>query len=290
LALGGATLYGLVPVFAHGAFVEGIPAVESTLVRTVLMALVFCTMAKIFGQRLVIPSILSWSFLLQAIATLVISVSYLASVQFIPVGLAVIIFFTFPVLIVFSSVLVEGRKPDWFLMICVVLAFAGLALALGPSFTGLDWRGLALASAAALGAVVQSFSGRTLAGKVSPLVFGGLVHGSIAPFTLAIALVFGGGSLQLAGSSHVPLQGIGYLAGLSGAYIIAYFLHMKALSLAPASIVMPFFNLEPMVSTGLAALLFGERMSLAQYGGGVMVLVALVAVGFIKRQESSSHG
>lgn len=286
LALGGAVLYGIVPVFARGAFREGIPAFESTMVRTGLIALVFTSLALATRLPLTIPFRLSRSFLYQALSTLVVSVCYLASVQFIPVGLAVIIFFTFPVLIVLLSVIVEKRTPHILQIFCVVAAFAGLAIALGTSFSGLDWRGLALASAAALGAVMQSFTGRDLAGQVSPLVFGGLVHLCIFPFTLAIALLGGGGQLTLLQSVAFSPLAIFYLTGLSCVYIVAYFLHMQALRLAPASTVMPFFNLEPIVSTGVAAALFGERLTIQQYGGGGLVLAALLIVGLTKKRET----
>lgn len=285
-ALGGAVLYGIVPVFASGAFRQGIPAFESTFVRTGLIALVFTGLAVALKLPLMIPQHLGRSFLYQALSTLVVSVCYLASVQFIPVGLAVIIFFTFPVLIVLLSVVVEKRAPNILQIICVLVAFAGLAVALGTSFSGIDWRGIALAIAAALGAVMQSFTGRDLAGQVSPLVFGGLVHMSILPFTFAIAFLGGNGELALLTSHLLTPLSLFYLLGLSGVYIVAYFLHMQALRIAPASTVMPFFNLEPIVSTGVAAMLFGERLSIQQYGGGSLVLAALLLVGLTKKREN----
>ena len=54
-ALGAAALYGLVPTFARGAIGGGIPAIESILVRTFLLAVVFSVIAVAQGERLIIP-------------------------------------------------------------------------------------------------------------------------------------------------------------------------------------------------------------------------------------------
>ena len=80
-ALGAASLYGFVPNFARGAFENGIPAVESTFLRTSLVAVMFTVLAVLRSERLVVPRAALASFAGQAVATLVISVGYLAFFQ-----------------------------------------------------------------------------------------------------------------------------------------------------------------------------------------------------------------
>src|SRR5205809_3249322 len=91
-ALAAAGLYGLVPNFVRGAFLNGVRPVESTFFRTSLVAIAFAVLGVLRGESFRVPPGARKSFAGLAIATLIISVSYLASVQFIPVGLAVIIF------------------------------------------------------------------------------------------------------------------------------------------------------------------------------------------------------
>lgn len=157
-ALGAAALYGLVPNFARAAFVNGIPPIETTLVRTVIVALIFALIGAAQGIRLAVPKEALPSFIGQSIATLFVSVAYLGSVQFIPVGLAVIIFYLFPVLIMLLAPVIEGRNPGLLRMLIALLAFCGLAVAVGPSFESLDIRGILLAGAGAAGATLQFFS------------------------------------------------------------------------------------------------------------------------------------
>ena len=149
-ALAAASIYGLVPNFVRGAFENGIPPVEATFFRTSVLAVAFALIAVVQGESFRIPRAAMAAFAGQAIATLVISVSYLASVQFIPIGLAVIIFFTFPVLIMLASPVVEGKFPGFWRIIIAIFAFGGLVVAIGPSFSDLDIRGIGLATLASL--------------------------------------------------------------------------------------------------------------------------------------------
>ena len=71
-----------------------------------------------------------------------------------------------------------------------------------------------------------------------------------------------------------------------GFYVIAYLVHMLSLRFAPASIVAPYFNLEPVVTTCVAALLLGERQANNQYAGGGMVLAALVASSLVGTRKT----
>ena len=282
-ALGAAAFYGLVPNFARAAYENGIPPIESTLFRTFVIALAFAVIAVAQNERLVVPRGAVPSFIGQSVATLFVSVAYLGSVQFIPVGLAVIIFFLFPVLIMLLAPVVEGRNPGILRMVIAVVAFCGLAVAVGPSFDSLDIRGILLAGLGAAGAALQFFSGRAISRYMAPAAFGSLVHLSILPPILLIALYVGEGHLRFFPGGPATGQGLLFLAGVGGVYVVAYMVHMLSLRFAPASTVAPFFNLEPVVTTAIAALILGERLQINQYAGGGLVLAALVASSLLGR-------
>lgn len=284
-ALVAASLYGLMPNFVRAAYLGGIPAVESTFFRTLVIAIAFAAMAASRRESFSIPPPARSAFAAQAVATLLISICYLASVQFIPVGLAVTIFFTFPVLIMLVSPVMEQHAPGKAQVLTALLAFAGLFLALGPSFTSLDPRGLLLAAAAAIGAVVQFYSGRALSRHMTPAAFGSLVHLVILPVTLAVALMVSGGRLQMLPGGAGSPQALWFLGGLAIIYVIAYLLQMLSLRFAPTSRVAPYYNLEPVMTIVVAVLLLGERLAPVQYAGGGLVLVALgLASRFAKKE------
>ena len=276
-ALGAAALYGLVPNFVRAAIGNGIPAIESTLFRTFVIATVFAVIAVAQGERMSIPKGAMPSFIGQSIATLFVSVAYLGSVQFIPVGLAVIIFYLFPVLIMVLAPLVEGRNPGIVRILIAIAAFCGLAIAVGPSFDSLDIRGILLAALGSAGATLQFFSGRAISRYMSPAAFGSLVHMVILPPVLLIAVVAGSGTLQFLPGGPATGAGLVFMSGVAFVYVVAYMAQMLSLRFAPASTVAPFYNLEPVVATATAALILSERLQANQYAGGGLVLAALVA-------------
>ena len=276
-ALGAAGLYGLVPNFVRGAIGNGIPAIESTLFRTFMIAVVFSVITVAQGERMTVPKGALPSFIGQAAATLFVSVAYLGSVQFIPVGLAVIIFYLFPVLIMLLAPVVEGRNPGFLRILIAVVAFVGLAIAVGPSFDSLDIRGILLAAAGATGATLQFFSGRAISQYMTPAAFGSLVHIVILPPVLALALYAGSGTLRFLPGGPATGMGLLFMSGVAIVYIIAYMAQMMSLRFAPASTVAPYYNLEPVVATAAAAAILSERLLVNQYAGGGLVLAALVA-------------
>ena len=287
-ALCAACLYGLMPNFVRAAYLGGIPAAESTFVRTTVIALVLGVAASLRGESFRISRSALPAFAAQAGATFVISVSYLMSVQYIPVGLAVVIFFTFPVFIMLASPLVEGHAPSVKAILVALLAFAGLALALGPSFTALDIRGLLLAAAASAGAVLQFYSGRELSRHMTAAAFASLVHAAIWPATLVVALVVSSGHLQVLPGGTATAGALMFLGAAALIYVAGYLLQMLSLRFAPASVVAPFYNMEPIVTMMVAGLLLGERLTIAQYAGGGLVLVALVLANKVVSRDSKA--
>jgi drug/metabolite transporter (DMT)-like permease len=282
-ALAAAALYGLVPNFARAGYNHGVPPIESTLFRTFVISVVFSLIAVAQGAKLEIPRAAMWSFSGQALATLFVSVAYLGSVQFIPVGLAAIIFFLFPVIIMMLAPVVEGRSPGLLRLLIALVAFGGLAVAVGPSFESLDLRGILLAALASAGAVLQFFSGRAISRHMTPASFGSLVHLVILPPILAIALYAGSGTLRIFPGGTATDEGLIFMSGVAAVYVVAYMIHMLSLRFSPASTVAPFFNLEPVVTTAVAATVLGERLQSNQYAGGGLVLAALVASSVIGR-------
>lgn len=285
-ALSAAAFYGLVPNFARAAYDNGIPPIESTLFRTFVIAIAFAVIAVVQGVRLTVPRAALPSFAAQSVATLFVSVAYLGSVQFIPVGLAVIIFFLFPVLIMLLAPMVEGRNPGVLRIVIAIGAFCGLAIALAPSFESLDMRGILLAGLASAGATLQFFSGRAISRYMTPAAFGSLVHLVILLPILVIVLYAGSGTIRFFPGGSATSQGLLFLSGLGAVYVVGYMVHMLSLRFAPASGVAPFFNLEPVVTTAIAAVILGERLHINQYAGGGLVLAALVASSLIGRWKN----
>ena len=195
---------------------------------------------------------------------------YLSSIAFVPVGVAVMIFYTFPLIILLLSPFVDKARLGFVELIAFALAFTGIALAIGPSFQTLDWRGLVLAFVASLGAAAQFFlAARAPGGGGLATLF--WIHAIVLPVALLASFINGGpprlSSLEAAVSPLVITTLL---------YVLGVVLQIRGLRLISASAAGLIFCLEPIVATLSAGLLLGERLSLLQYAGGALVLCAIV--------------
>jgi drug/metabolite transporter (DMT)-like permease len=284
IALSATLFYGQVPVLVRFAYLEGVPAIAAIVLRTWAVAVVFVIAAMIMRESWRIPRQALVPFLWQCIATLAVSACYLISLQFLPVSLAVIIFFTFPVMVLLASPVIEGHAPSLLRLGVAVFAFAGLALAIGPQFDQLDPLGLLLAALSAVGCALQFFSGRALSAYMKPVAFAGLVHVAILPLIIVLALGMGAANASFMRGEMIQASGLIGLIGVSICYLGGYFLHMTSVQVAPASTVVPFFNLEPVISTLMAVLVLHEKLAVNQMIGGAIVLAALIFCGIIERK------
>ncbi len=207
-----------------------------------------------------------------------ISIGYLSSVHFIPVGLAALMFYTYPVLVLALSALLERRLPGPGRSLAFLLAFVGLALALGPSLGSLDWRGIALALTASAGA--------TLLFMTTPRA---TRHVSV--YTLTVWSFIGGLALALLvlprlGDYALPEVAVGWwgFALAIGFYIVGQLTNFAALRLAEPAAAALVYNLEPLVAIVAAAVILGEVLETTQYAGGALVIAALFLAGWSARR------
>ena len=284
-AIAAASAYALVPNFVRSAYQSGVPALEAVCVRTAVVAVVLLIFARLNGASMYVSRQAMPGFALMFLATFAVSACYLSSVQFVSVGVAVTLFYTFPVIIALASPLLERRKPSGLLLALVALAFFGLVLAIGPAFSGLDWRGIALAIASAFGCALQFFSGRMLAKHMQPAAFGSLIHILLLPVVVVMALYFGQGQIKLAQLPALSWPVIMVFA-MALAYCAGYFLHMSAVNKAPADVVAPYFNLEPVLSTMIAIVFLAEETGVVQLAGIALVVAALIAVNRVEARRA----
>lgn len=199
----------------------------------------------------------------------VTSIGYLSSVFFIPVSLAVLIFFTFPLVVTLVDILLGKASNGPFTLAVVLCAFIGLSFVLAPALDQLDWRGLALAFVGGLGTAsailvtnhkAQDVDQSSLA--VVVLLTGALV---VAP------AVF----LREAFILPATIYGNIYLIGgavLNASALIMMFAAIKRIGSTQTAL---FMNLEPLVTISVALLFLSETLTPLQATGVLVVLSVL---------------
>jgi drug/metabolite transporter (DMT)-like permease len=271
LALGSATLYGLNIGYARLASFAGVSGASLVVYRVVLMLVVVGGAAVLLRRSLAVPRDERRVIGLLGVATTFVGLCYLSSVAFIPVAVAVVVFYTFPILIVLASPFVEGTKLTSALLGVVAAATLGVVLVVGPAFDSLDWRGLALAFGASIATATQFFAaGRCRRTGMVAKVF--WIHLLVLPTALLISLAAG----QLAPPGALAAAPFAVAVNIGG-YVLGFVLQFLALGRITAVAAGIIYCTEPVVAAVYSALILNERLSPLQIAGGALVLSAIVA-------------
>ncbi len=209
-------------------------------------------------------------------------ICYLLSVESISVSLAVLILYTYPLLVLAFSV-VRRQIPSSPLLISIFcLAFLGLYLVLSSGSADLDPDGLLLASLAALGAAYTFINGARIAPHLNPLVMTFWINA--VGLAMIVPLVYTQFSLSTATISLIAL------AAATLFYLVAILCQFEALARLPATTAAFILNLEPVVSILLAAIVLQEHLSGLQWLGVALVIsVLFVAIRYTADSSISAR-
>lgn len=277
-ALGGACCYASMASLATLAYQDGADPFAVVAARS--LGAVVLGLALIALLRIRLPENPKDWLKLAALGVLIFlySLAYMASVRFIPAGLATLLFFLWPIFVALASlVLHRQRRAGPLELAAFPLAFLGLVLAIGPGLGSLDPRGLALVISAAIGIAVfiliSSGIARRLAGPV--VVVGGNIMSLLGAVVVGSAL----GGLDLPGTE----QGRYVMLGIALCFALGLLLQLGAIVRGGAANISIFANLEPLIAMGISAWMLGERLAPAQYGGGLLVVAALALSAWARR-------
>ena len=199
--------------------------------------------------------------------------------QRLSVATTILIVFLGPVLMAVASPFVLGERLRAIAVVAFVLAVGGIALMEAPSVGHLDTLGLASAIGSATLFAVLILMGKRLTAHYEPAAIT-LWQLGVASIVMAPALA---GAHGTAIARALPgLLALGMVhSGLLG---IVFFHAVRALEAQQLGVL---FYLEPASAVLYAWLLLGERPSAATLGGGVMIVVAGLAIIFGDRTDGA---
>jgi len=190
----------------------------------------------------------------------------IGSVEFIPVGLAALLFFTYPPMVAAIAAIMHREAMPPLKIASIALAFAGLVAMLGVSLGAADPRGIGMALLAAAGAAVNAiWIGRKLK-HVNGLVLTMHVTAVAAVLLIVLSLVAGVFRLPHDSGGWAGLMGV---VALQSAGIPLYFVALQRIGAVKGTMIT---NVQPVVSIVAAYLLFAELLTPLQFLGGAMVL------------------
>lgn len=261
----------------HGASVAGAVAVRSACTALFLLALL---KGNVGIGREILPRAL-----LTGCLVAVQSFCLYSAVAIIPVGLALLVFQTFPLLYVLLSWAAGKEKPHASTLLPIPVALLGLALALNV----LEMNSAPATSAAQMGQGVAWAFGAALAFTFVVYLnahwlkaLDGRVRTFYMMAVTAVLVLVGGG---VAGSLALPHDVTGWVALalltlFYGSAITSLFLILPRLHGAAGTIAL---NFEPIAALGIAWVVLGQAIRPLQMLGAFIVVGAIAWLTLAKR-------
>jgi len=272
LAAFSAATFGFGTTFALLAYRGGSNPVTVVVLRTAAFVIVVGLILMALGRLRRLPRRALIGTFWMAATLAMVSLGYQGSVAFIPVSLAALVFYSFPLLVGLIAVVAGRDRMTAGKAAALLSAFLGLALTLGPEFGALDWRGIALALVAAVGmALTMTFGGEATRNEDALLM---AVYTNV--WMLIALAVFAAAGRSVA----LPVTNLGVIGavGLCTTYVVAYVCWYLALSLVRPVRLAALFNIEPLVTLFVAWLVLGEQLSALQLMGAALVLASILSM------------
>lgn len=279
LVLGVALAFSSSIILARLIYRAGGDALTLLAARYVATAAVLYLVFRLRGETPWLPRALTLPVLGIGLMVGSYAYGYLGSIQYIPVSLAVLIFYTNPLWVALLARLIERERLRPARRLALAFGFAGVALAIGVDVSAFDWRGLALAVYAAIGLALTVTASQRVMRRSGSLAVTFHVNLVAAVVYLAAVLVHGpalpSGELGWSAFAVAPFL---FALGATG-YFAAIARHggVKTTTL---------MNAEPVLTVLAAVLVLGESLAPSQVLGACLVLTAIVLVSRRERRGS----
>jgi drug/metabolite transporter (DMT)-like permease len=275
LCLMSAVCFGAMAIFGKLAYEEGVTVGDLLLVRFGLAAAVLLLLVRRRGgfgplsRRTALAA-----FAMGAIGYAAQSASYFAALDRIDASLLTLILYVYPVLVMVGAVVLRRESWSGRRLVALGLALVGIALVLvGATTARFDWVGAGLGLVAALVYTAYILTGDRVLAGITPLSLTALVCCGAATTYAVASAARGGPSLDLGVSAWFWLVALSLVSTVGA--IVFFFAGLTRVGPSVASILSV---LEPVVTVSLAAVVFGESLSVEQLGGAALVLGAVLVV------------
>lgn len=270
LALAGAASYGINIVFARICAQMGVSGADIIAYRSIILLPFLALLVLAAGLSLKVPPPQRPVLLRFALSAAATAIFYLTSLQYLPVPVAVTVFYTYPLIVMLLTPFVDRLRLPARRWLIAGLAFIGVILAVGPVHATLDGRGLVFAGLGSLCAAAMFLNGARLETDSRVTFF--WCQAIAAPAALAFA--WSGAGLA---KPELLLVAATPFAVTSICYFLGFTLQILAAARITAATASLLFLLEPLFAIAGAAFLLAETLGVWQAVGVLLVVLALAA-------------
>lgn len=275
--------FAMANTLAGVAYKGGSDPLSVSTARFFLPALALAVILIASGRPLVLPGRDGLVAIILGLVTTAYTWCLLTAVSLLPVSLAVLVFYLFPVFTAFIVAAMGWERLKRITVIAAIIAFAGLTLALGIGGKGLDPYGILFAALAAVGlATVSAVSHRVIRDGDSRQVTFYIALTAAVAFTIIT---------WTAGAFVLPVTSEGWwgFVGTNVFYAIAMIGFFVAISMIGPARTTLFSYVEPIVATVAAFILLDQVLEPLQVAGLAIVIGALVVAGTAGLREERAR-
>jgi len=293
LVIFGAVLFGINGAVSRVAMRAGLSPESLTTLRITGATLVFALAALIWRRSALRPPTGSSLLLIGAlglVGVVSLQLTYNIAINRLPLGIALLIEYLAPVLVVLWVRFVRGEQVRRRMWSAVALSLVGIAT-VGQVWKGidLDTLGIVMGLLAAVSFASYFLLGEHHVGFEDPLrvilwafVFATVVMNAIAPIWQVETLNIEAPMLGSLDEYVLPLALVVGWVILLGT-VTPFFLQLLALRHLPATVVTVIATLEPVIAVVLGWAWFTESLNAVQVVGGVLVLAGIALAQSARR-------
>jgi drug/metabolite transporter (DMT)-like permease len=256
------------PIFALYAYRGGINVQTLLFLRFVFSAVLLFSWLWANGQQVTVSRRqIGALFVMGAVFYALLSTCYFSALHYITPSLAVLLMYTYPIIVALLTSLVEKEHLSKKVLVPVAVSFFGLVLVLGPSFENISLIGVLLAFGSGVVYSCYIVMGNRLV-KEMPSTLTSAWVALFASFSfLVTGLAQENLSFHFSPITWIPVVGIVLFST-----VMALFTFFKGIELIGSARASALSMVEPIITILLSSILFGERMALLQIMGILVVL------------------
>ena len=218
-------------------------------------------------------------FIMITSGSIMLTIGLLLSVKYINVSIAIIVFCTYPIIVLITSIFITKEKIKNSIIILFITTFLGLFLALSPSFENLDFIGVLFAFIASIGASIMIVVNQTMAKKnITPIQINIFINLTNTIFFLIFLNLF------FSINFNIGWKAFGILLIPSLSYAIALFLQLFAIPRIGQTKTALFLYLEPITGILGAVILLNEVLNNTQIIGTAIVILSLAISTYLSKK------
>ena len=212
-----------------------------------------------------------WLLMILSGASILLTTGLLISVKRIDASLAILIFCTYPIIVLVASMLLGKEKIDLKIKLVFIITFAGLFLVLGPSFKNLNAIGVIAGVIASIGASIIILTNQKLSNKnIDPIHINAFINLFNSIFFIIVILLFFKININISLNAWIMILISSFC------YAIAFFLQLSAIPRIGQSKTALLLYTEPTVAVLASIFLLKEILNLYQSLGAIIVISSLI--------------